>query len=37
MEGAPAARTYLVWSPAERVDKPDFHIFDALGTLVIDR
>lgn len=36
MEGAAPKRAYLAWSPP-RTAKPDFHVFDAFGTLVIDR
>ncbi len=35
MEGA-QKRMYLAWSPPA-TDKPDFHVFDAFGKLVIDR
>jgi len=30
------ARAYLAWSPP-RTAKPDFHVFDAFGKLVVDR
>jgi len=36
MEGvAPAARSYLAWSPP-RTPHPDFHVPEAFGTLVVD-
>ena len=35
MEGT-GKRTYLAWSPA-RTKTPDFHVFEALGRLVLDR
>ncbi len=35
MEGV-GTRSYLAWSPP-RTDKPDFHVFEAFGKLVIDR
>jgi hypothetical protein len=34
MEGK-APRRYLAWSPP-RTEKPDFHVPDAFGTLVVD-
>lgn len=34
MEGR-APRTYLAWSPP-KTDKPDFHVFDAFGSLICD-
>ncbi len=36
MEGAMPKRLYLAWSPP-KTDKPDFHVFDAFGKLIIDR
>jgi uncharacterized protein (DUF362 family) len=36
MEGPPSKRLFLAWSPA-RTDKPDFHVFEAFGKLVVDR
>ncbi len=36
VEGAGAKRVYLAWNPAH-TDGPDFHVFEALGELVIDR
>jgi len=35
MEGS-GTRTYLAWSPA-RTKSPDFHVFEALGRLLLDR
>jgi hypothetical protein len=35
MEGTSPSREYLAWSPP-RTAKPDFHVPEAFGTLVVD-
>ena len=35
-DGAAPSQTFLAWSPP-RTRKPDFHVFDAFGDLVIDK